>query len=415
MRTIILTVLILSISDLVRGQNTDQIIEINPFGNNKYPKGFKVKYNSTIKIKINNINPFLGKGIVSVVTSNHDHNDLKNTLEAFKGIFEKKTVEMTKGIDANTLFDKVDKDFPVYYNNFFDVYSRLTSLLSIKEKQDNYINSVLLIKDIDTFKNQVARFIKPFDDIIANYQELEDQYRYLRDANTTTKKYYAKEWEDAQSKKEKVYSDGFIKSISDVKQYAEQQSNFAKQASFFYLDDARQIRDDKVVITPKIYNKTGDSVLHTFPDFIIVPTKKLRVNFSAGYLLSFIGSDEYGIRYENDKAIGINKLEKDNFSHALGVLSHAFYDFGTSLDYGLSAGISLNTEAKMNFYGGLSVAFTQEKRMVLTGGISYVNVKRLNSSNVDKDMNFISSNIEINYVERYKPSFFIGLTYNLSK
>lgn len=421
MKTITLIVLTLMMSGVMRGQDTDHIIEINPFENNKYPKNFKIKYNSTIRVKINNINPFLGKGSVGVVTSNYDFNDLKNTLEALKGNIENKIDEMTV-MDSIAIvenptpsIEKIDKDFPLYYNNFFDVYSMLTSLLSLKEKQDNYINSVLLIKDTNTFKNQVAQFIEPLEDIKPYYQELEDQYSYLRDANTTTKEYYAKEWKDAQSKKEKVYSDEFIKSISDVKQYVEKQSNFAQQTEFFYLDDARQIRDDKVVITPKIYNKTGENVLHTFPDFIITPTHKLRVNFSAGYLLSFIGNDEYGIRYENDKARGVTKLEEDNFSHALGVLTHAFYDFGTSLDYGISAGISLNTEAKVNFYVGLSVAFTQENRLVITSGISFVNVKRLNPSNLDDDLNFTSSNVEINYIERYKPSFFVGITYNLVK
>lgn len=216
-------------------------------------------------------------------------------------------------------------------------------------------------------------------------------------------------------KKEKVYSDEFIKNIHDVKQYVQQQSNFAQKTEFSYRDDARQIRDDKVVITPKIYDKTGEKVLHTFPELTITPTHKLRVNFSAGYLLSFIGNEEYGIRYENDKAIGITKLEEAKFSHALGILTHAFYDFGTPLDYGISAGISLNTEAKMNFYGGLSIAFTQENRVVLTSGISWVNVKRLNPSNLNNDLNFTSPNVEINYIERYKPTFFVGITYKFKK
>lgn len=185
--------------------------------------------------------------------------------------------------------------------------------------------------------------------------------------------------------------------------------NFAQKTEFSYRDDARQIRDDKVVIRPKIYDKTGEKVLHTFPDFTITPTHKLRVNFSAGYLLSFIGNEKYEIRYENDKAIGITKLEEEKFSHALGILTHAFCDFETPLDYGISAGISLNTDAKMNFYGGISIAFTQENRLVLTSGISFVNVKRLNISNLNNDLNFTSSNVEINYIEQYKPAFLLGL------
>lgn len=416
MRAYILTLFALIVSSGVWGQ--EHIIEVNPFGKNEYPKGFKVRYNSTIKVKINNINPFLGKGSVDLVTSIYDYNDLKNTLDALKGNIENQTAEMSIGKSEkgnNLPQEPIDKNFPLYYNNFFDAYSKLTNLLSLKEKQDYYVNSVLFIKDIGLFIKQVEQFIEPIKDIKPYYQELEYKYSYLIKTNAETKEYYANEWKDAQSKKEKVYSDEFIKNIYDVKQYVEQQSNFAQQSEFFYRDDARQIRDDKVVISPKIYDKTGEKVLHTFPDFTITPTHKLRVNFSAGYLLSFIGNEEYGIRYENDKAIGITKLEEDKFSHALGVLTHAFYDFGTSLDYGITTGISLNTEAKMNFYGGLSLAFTQENRLVLTSGISFVNIKRLNPSNLDNDLNFTSSNVEVNDIERYKPAFFIGFTYNLKK
>lgn len=75
----------------------------------------------------------------------------------------------------------------------------------------------------------------------------------------------------------------------------------------------------------------------------------------------------------------------------------------------------LNTDAKINFYGGLSLVFTHENRLVLTSGISCVNVKRLNPSNLDNDLNFTLSNVEANCIERYKPAFFVGFTYNLKK
>ncbi|WP_164122239.1 hypothetical protein [Sphingobacterium sp. xlx-130] len=418
MKTIIVALLALLISGVVCGQTVDSLIEINPFGINKYPKGFKVRYNSTIKIKINNINPFMGKGYVDVANSNNDFNDLKNTIDALKGNLEDLKAEMYLGESEKGNFPPkapIDKNFPYYYNDFFAAYSNLTNLLLLKEQQANYVNSILIIKDTASFKSQVIQFTEPIKNIKSYYLELEDKYSFLRDANGTTKEYYAKEWKDAQSKKEKVYCEEFVKNINDVKQYLEQRSDFVQNASFFYLDDARQIRDDKVVITPKIYDKTGEKVLHTFPDFTIIPTNKLRVNFSAGYLLSFIGNEEYGIRYENDAVIGVTKLEDENFSHALGGLTHAFYDFGTALDYGISAGISLNAETKLNFYGGLSIAFMQENRLVLTSGVSFVNMKRINPSNLDNDLNFTSSSVEIKYIERYKPAFFIGLTYNLKK
>lgn len=404
---------------ILHGQEEDMkdlLIEINPFGVNKYPKSFRVKYNSAVKIKINNINPFLGKGSVDIVTSNTDFNNLKNAINTLKKS-EEILAEMVKQDSTSTSPTKepINPDFLIYYSAFFKAYSNINNLVSKKEELDKYVHSVLLIKDIEIFKTQVENIASSINEIERYYQELESKYILLSRANDETKKHYSKEWMDVQLRRELLYSEGFIKSINEIIKYLEQQSFIAYHSDYFYLDNARQIRDDKVVITPKIYDKTGKNVLYTFPDFTITPTHKLRVNFSAGYLLSFMGNEEYGIRYENDEGKGVSKLDENKFSHALGLLTHAFYDFGSSLDYGLSTGLSLNNDAKINFYGGLSVAFTQENRMVLTTGISFVSVKLLDPSNLDDNSNFTSSNIEIKYIERYKSAFFIGFTYNLKK
>lgn len=83
MKNLFLVLLALMISGGVWGQTQDVIIAINPFGLNEYPKDFKIKYNSTVKVKINNVNPFMAKGSIDVITSNVNY-DIETTLAGIK-------------------------------------------------------------------------------------------------------------------------------------------------------------------------------------------------------------------------------------------------------------------------------------------------------------------------------------------
>lgn len=291
----------------------------------------------------------------------------------------------------------------------------ILNLLSTKEEMDEYIHAAYFIKDPALFIRQIETFAFRIEDIEKYYNNLEEKYGSLSIVNEETKQYYKEKWNDAQLKREEAFSEKTIKKIIEDKKYINQQLSVARTADYYYLTDAVQIRDDKVTITPKVLSKKEGEVLHTFSELTISPIKKIKVNFSAGYLLSFIGDEEYGLRLSNDKVIGVTELNKNNFSHALGLLTHVLYDFGTSVDYGISTGLSLNTDAKINFYGGLSAAFSQENRMVITTGISFVNLKLLNKINLNDELNFTSSNTEIQYLERYRPAFFVGITYNLKK
>jgi hypothetical protein len=84
-----------------------------------------------------------------------------------------------------------------------------------------------------------------------------------------------------------------------------------------------------------------------------------------------------------------------------------------------SVGLSINDDANAGFYLGASALFTESNRLVLTTGVSFIKVKRLNTSNLALNStagNYDFSNAtdtEIKYDDVSKPSFFIGITYNL--
>jgi hypothetical protein len=105
--------------------------------------------------------------------------------------------------------------------------------------------------------------------------------------------------------------------------------------------------------------------------------------------------------------------------HSLGGLLHAYYNLKGSVDIGTSVGLSINDSANAGFYIGLSGFFTETNRLVLTTGISFVKVSKLNTTNliyndVTKEYDFLNqSDTEIKYDEIYRPSFFVGISYNL--
>ncbi|UWX60524.1 hypothetical protein N0B40_19305 [Chryseobacterium oranimense] len=189
-----------------------------------------------------------------------------------------------------------------------------------------------------------------------------------------------------------------------------------QREDFIYYTDGVQLNDDEVTLTPVLLSADGKE-LRKF-NSITVKTSGggVRVNFSTGYMLSFIGDQNFALKYDAlGNTVGVNELESSKLTHAIGGLAHVFWT-RKDFSWGFSAGLSANTEAKISFYFGPSIAFLDKNRLVLSGGLSMVNVKRLDRNNLDGNDNFINPNIkEITYSGVYKFAGFFGVTYNLSK
>lgn len=192
------------------------------------------------------------------------------------------------------------------------------------------------------------------------------------------------------------------------------------KATFKVYTDAEQLNDDQVTITPKLKYANG-TIAHEFKPITLSSYGGWKVNFSSGYLLSFVGDDSYKTYKDVSGAtIGVSQTNQDKVTHALGGLAHVYPRWIYGPQIGLSAGVSLATSGNLGFYGGLSFFFLEKNRLVFTGGYSFTKIKKLNTSNLtfvsDDKYTFINTiDTEINYDEVYQGALFIGITYNLSK
>lgn len=191
------------------------------------------------------------------------------------------------------------------------------------------------------------------------------------------------------------------------------------KSNFFAYTDAKQLNDDEVTLSPKLKFANGKTA-YDFSDLTVKTYGGLKVNFSAGYLVSFIGDDNYNV-YKNNSGVtvGVTEGNKNKITHALGGLVHVYPHLENSPEVGFSAGASLATNGNLGFYFGGSVFFLEKNRLVLTGGYSFLKVKKLNTANLvplNNQYNFVSStDTEIKYDDVYKGAWFIGVTYNLTK
>lgn len=182
------------------------------------------------------------------------------------------------------------------------------------------------------------------------------------------------------------------------------------------------VYDDSAKIKPQLKNNKG-KVMYEYREFKVSSYGNLKMNGSAGYFLNFISDDNYQLRKKTDtdatSKTGVSENNTDVLKHSLGGLLHAYYNCKGSVDAGFSVGLSINDNANAGFYLGASAFFTETNRLVLTSGISFIKVKRLNNSNLvlntaTKEYDFSNAtDTEITYDNVYQPSFFVGISYNL--
>lgn len=172
-------------------------------------------------------------------------------------------------------------------------------------------------------------------------------------------------------------------------------------------------------ITPSLKDNSG-KVVKEFNKITLRARGGIKVNFSTGYLLSFIGDENYAYYTQSDSVKGITKQAKNQITHAIGALCHVYKRICRDFTISGSAGLSITNDGTVGFYTGLSGLFTEKNRLAFTVGASAIKIKQLNTGNL-KDLgngkyDFLTpSNTSINYDNLYRTSFFIGITYNISK
>ncbi|MGG5210940.1 hypothetical protein ACQWU4_18625 [Chryseobacterium sp. MIQD13] len=446
MKTIVLMLFVLS-TGIVFGQQErenltestkciadNRIIVINPFGKDEI-KSYQFNRGESIKFCITNVNVFKVKGNKVETTGKN----FSFTSDIFGQLEEKEVKELGTGNSD---------DFMNLYKEFLQKANSVALQANFENDiRKNVIGDDPLVKNIDLIKTEATNLYN------AAYQNNEEISELIIDLRTLYSKMKSiaggiKVSNNSQevvsntndNKKgsnpglkeatanyddEMLFAKKIMKMVDDpeiVQEITEKASagdvlyKQLQREDFIYYTDGVQLNDDEVTLTPVLLSADGKE-LRKF-NSITVKTSGggVRVNFSTGYMLSFIGDQNFALKYDTaGNTVGVKELESNKLTHSIGGLAHVFWT-KKDFSWGFSAGLSANTEAKISFYFGPSIAFLDKNRLVLSGGLSMVNVKRLDRNNLDGNDDFINSNIkEITYSGIYKLAGFFGVTYNLSK
>lgn len=155
-----------------------------------------------------------------------------------------------------------------------------------------------------------------------------------------------------------------------------------KEESFNYFTNSFQLNDENNTLQPSIINEKGESV-YEFGPFEIQTQNRWKVNFSTGYLLSFISDDNYAYRKDNTGIIGINNSNNNEIKHAIGGLIHAYPRLFDGFQPAISSGVSIDGNGSVGFYFGGSLLFTEKNRFALSVGYSLTSVDRLDRGNLN--------------------------------
>lgn len=416
-----------------------------------------IKYGTPLCIKVNHVNTFYMKGYSTYKPIHYDFS-VKKFLEvsdlAPKGV-----------VDPKIALEDQFSEFKNSFTDFQKSFSKINLYTSLKNTLINQINrDSIFIENEENFKSRASssymavykdatnhlqkkeQIIKELESIEQSffkmsslYQELNKQHKNdeltlsgeLKQGETVLKfdKVSAtietnKQFEEEMSKAKAIYDSLSLPknklAIIAAAQEGIDLYDEIQTKEYTLTITSENIYGDEAEIKPQLKNSKG-KVLYEYRTFEVKTYGNLKVNGSAGYFLNFISDDDYSLslRKENDpnSQTGVIKNKENVIKNSLGALLHVYYNCKGDVKYGASAGLSINDDSDAGFYMGGSLFFTEKSRLVFTTGLSFQKVKRLNTANLIYDngsYNFRNeSDTEIRYNSIYKPSFFIGISYNL--
>jgi hypothetical protein len=382
------------------------------------------KYINQIK-SLENLNKEQKEQIIKLTEINTAKNEFLQNFKEFQISFDK----INNYLSINELLINQIKESSTFVND--------TS--AFKQKARTTLQSIGL-EDVTKTKQDIVKQIEKigslYSDLNANYQkineilkkrdfvfkgDLKDGKNTLSITNMTASfdlKYY---FEDEMKK---------VKAINDSITLPKNKRNIINETfkgcdlfteiihhDYITKVSSEFVYNDKADIIFLIKNDKNE-ILHTYPTIKVKTYNQIKINGSAGYFLNFIGDESFETYQKpNDQNNYLRASNKNTIKHALGGLLHAYYNFTPSFASGLSVGLSLNDDSNASFYTGVSFFLTESNRLVITSGVSFVKVDKLKTANLytDASNNFFytNPNYQIQYEKVYKPSCFIGITYNL--
>jgi hypothetical protein len=380
----------------------------------------------------------------------------KKEIKSLKDLTKDQKEQIIKLTEVETAKKEFLDDFKNFQIAFEQInnYSLLNSLLvdqikesstfindttAFKDKAKTTLNSLGLAGAVEIKKDvvkQIENISSLYANLNSNYQkinqvlnkrnfdfkgELNDGKNTLTISNMNASfdlKYY---FED-EMKKVKAINDSITlpknkqKIIKETFKGCDLYNEITNQDYILYISSAF-IYEDKADIIFQLKNDKNE-ILYSYPTIKVKTYNQLKINGSAGYFLNFIGDESFEtFKKENDPKNYLRASSQNTIKHALGGLLHAYYNITPGLASGLSAGLSINDDANASFYTGVSFFITESNRLVITSGVSFVKIATLKTANLftDDKNNFFytDENYQIQYEKVYKPSFFIGISYNL--
>jgi hypothetical protein len=339
--------------------------------------------------------------------------------------------------------------------------SFIPSITSFKNSTRNFMISVTNSSDsngksfVNSFNGYLSTFLKEYTKVSNAYQHIAKEIEVfptsisMQLSVTTTGQVVKIDSIKMPIKNLKVYKEMFdnLKAIHDKLSESSNLSAMHKtiiEAAVLYedlllLDNsfeigltdrdgkaiANPLTDDMITVAPVIKNFKGE-VVQQVPSFNIHSYGKWKINVSSGYMLSFVKEDQFtNFNDTSGRNIGLVKANPNIAVHNAGFLIHAYKTAKSDVTYGYSAGISLPiANQPLSFFLGLSLLSAEkDKRLVLSAGLSVVQVQKLNKTNVievekDKRYDYINSVSLANrlptYDRPYQLTGFVSITYNLS-
>jgi hypothetical protein len=424
-----------------------QTIEIHPNGRYfKLPK--YLEYGSFVQFEINNVNNLLYNADVAVTRSNITYDEIPGIF-----IFDKVDETLEAPETTKVFEEKVDqiKSFSELLKELKTKIDQIRIRAELYKELNELLEGTPFIKDIKALKSRAKKkhelayqygslsIDSLFEETDLIYKELSktmesiksEFYHGLKETKNNEKRqfenfFYTKnleitqnQWKQAEDAYKKIEDEENQKKIKEAVEAGKILYNQIQASEYVLYTPPVKVNSDIIELTPKLYGKKDTITIKG--DYMFRSRGGVKVNFSAGYLLSFRGDENYNLVKDADgNSIGVKKGNSSGLTHALGGMVHVYPRGFRNYQPGFSAGISTSNNGDLGFHLGASLLATEgNNRVVFSAGLSFTSLQQLNRGNLrteNGNLLFTSStDTEINYDNVYKPSFFAGITFNLSK
>ncbi len=446
--------LVLITNGIAQKQDQVKTIEINANGKiDSIPK--YLKYGSFVQFEIKNVNNLLYSAGIAVNRDNFNY-DVPSVFTEIGTIeIEIDSAQMVilkgGGIDQKPEQSIGIQQFNEAYVNFQNIMIQINQRAALKKELNKLIDGMAFIKDTTAIKDKAReKYQAVYPESFENEQQLFNQAGSLYKILELAKKEMNLQLYEALTSAKKSSNEVFEISINQLIQQKENDWDLVKKAyekltdeeakkellaaikagrslyrkilvtDFILFTPVVKVDADLLNLTPKLYSKKDTVSIKG--DFNFRSQGGWKVNFSAGYLLSFRGDENYNLVKDADgNSVGVKKGNSSGLTHALGGLVHIYPRGYRNYQPGFSAGISTSDNGDLGFHlGGSLLATEGNNRVIFSLGVSFTSLQKLNRGNLQtneagEQLFRSATDTEIKYDNVYKLSVFAGITFNLSK